>query len=235
MQSKLICEEFERKMWQFMDREMPDEEIVFWEGHLNECALCSTRLQEAGEALSLYESIPMEDLEEETFTRMVNKALKKNRFNRGISKLLDPLYEIISEGFIRKFAYGSLAFSAVVVILFFMYKPENLNPGKSPSPVQFQSSPMESKDNNIAGNIAPESNNVPSGLQTGAGKSEVVPVKYEWNDKSTSSAIRHMGRSITGIRIKKERYIKLDDWTLQAIALRRKMQWLTADIDKSAM
>ncbi|HEX2867276.1 MAG TPA: hypothetical protein VHO03_09555 [Ignavibacteriales bacterium] len=233
MQSKLICEEFERKLWQFMDREMPDVEIVFWERHLHGCTICSTRLQEAGETLSLYETIPMEDLEEETFNRMVSKAVKKNRFNRAVSKLLDSLFETTSAGFIRKFAFGGLAFSAVVIILFFMYKPENLHPGKTPSPVEVRSSPpAESKGNSIA---AAGNNDDASGLGTGWGKSEVVPVKYEWNDKSTSSAIRQMKRSITGIRIKKERYIRLDGFTLQAIALRRKMQWLTADIDKSAM
>lgn len=237
MQSKLICEEFERKMWQFMDRDLPEVEIVFWEEHLRQCALCSTRLQEASEALSVYESIPMEDMEEETFDRMINNALKKNIFHSALSKLLDPLYEISSAGFMRKFALGGMAFSAVVIILFFMYKPENLFRAKGLSPIQTtESIPVESKDNSIAENSAEVENSAaPAVLNAAAGKSEAAALKYDWDDKPTAKAIRHVGTSLSGIRIKKERHITLDEWTLQAIALRRKMQWLTRDLDKSDM
>lgn len=224
MQSKLACEEFEKKMWLFMDESLMKEEMLYWEKHIRECVLCSTRLLEAKETLSLYENVPMEDIEEDTFTLMVNKAVKKNRFGRISFRLLDPLYEFFSNGFIKKLAFGGMAFAAVVVILFFMYKPENLPDLKKYTSQKSGSVPLEAR------NITAE--NKPSETLR---KPEVVPVKYEWHDKRTASNIRHVGASLARIRVKRDNYGTVDDWVLQAMVLKRKMEFLKTDLDKSAM
>lgn len=224
MQSKVSCEEFERKMWLFMDESLTKEEMLYWEKHIRECAICSTRLQEEKEVLSLYENVPMEDIEEETFTVMVNKAVKKRRFSNLSSRLLDPLYELSSIGFIKKFAFGGAAFAAVVVILFFMYKPENLPEVKKYSSPGSESLRQESR------NIAEEKK--PAGTLR---NSEVTPVKYEWHDKRTALNLRHVGASLARIRVKRNDLGTVDDWVLQAMVLKRKMEFLKTDLDKSAM
>ncbi|MGE5432616.1 MAG: hypothetical protein ACM3QX_16150 [Syntrophomonadaceae bacterium] len=224
MQSKLVCEEFEKKMWQFMDNGLNEEEMLFWGKHVRECALCSTRLLETKEVLALYDNLPMEDMEEETFTRMINKAVKKKRIFSINFRVPDFLYELSSDGFIKKFAFGSAAFAAVMVILFFMYKPA----GNLPLAKKY---------------ISPESESVPQASQNIAAKepsgtvrkSEVIPVKYEWKDKRTAVTIRHVGASLARIRVKKHNFRTPDDWVLQAMVLKRKMEFLKTDLDKSAM
>lgn len=224
MQSNLKCEEFEKKMWLFMDKSLSSEEMLYWERHTRECAICSSRLVETKEALSLYESIPMEDIEEEDFNVMINKAVKKNRFRQISSKLLDPLYGFSSDGFIKKFAFGGAAFAAVLVVLFFIYKPENLPEGKKYSAKETENAPLVSRNSAAL--------NEPSVFP---GKSEVTPVKYEWKDRHTELKIRRVGASLARVRVKKEKYGILDDWALQAIALKRKMEFLKTELDKSAM
>lgn len=224
MQSKVVCEEFERKMWLFMDKSLEKEEMLFWERHARECTFCSSRLMETKETLSLYESIPIEDIEDETFDLLINKAVKKSMFSRISSKLLDPLYGFSSDGFIKKFALGSAAFAMVLVILFLMYKPGDLPELKKSLAPKTETSPL------VTQNAVTEK--APSEPMS---KSEVTPVKYEWKDRRTAIRIRHVGASLARIRVKKENYGMLDEWALQAMALKRKMEFLRADLDKSAM
>lgn len=224
MQSKRVCEDFERKMWLFMDLSLPEDEMLYWENHIRECALCQGRLLETKELLSFYEAAPQEDIEEDTFNVMIDRAVRKNRFRRIISRLPDPLYGFSSDRFMKKFAFGGLTFASVLVILFFMYKPAN------PPEVKKYSAPKTENSSLISRNI--EAENAPSRT---AMKSEVTPVKYEWKDRRTASAIRHVGASLSRVRVKKENYATLDEWVLQAMALKRKMEFLRTEMDKSAM
>ncbi|MCU7492301.1 MAG: zf-HC2 domain-containing protein [Bacteroidota bacterium] len=225
MQSKLVCEEFERKMWLFIDKSLTEEEMRYWERHTRECALCSSRLLEAKDTLSLYESIPMDDIEEETFNVMIKKAARESLFSRLRSGFPRTLNEYLFDGFFRKFAFGGMALSAVLVILFFMYKPESLPELKKYSAPRPERAPLVSQ------NIA-DKKETPAGQMR---KTEVTPAKYEWKDRRTALTIRHVSASLARLKIKKENYERLDDWALQAMALKQKMEFMKTELTKSAM
>ncbi|MCU7495286.1 MAG: zf-HC2 domain-containing protein [Ignavibacteria bacterium] len=229
MQSKaLVCEEFEKKMWLFMDSSLNKEEMLYWESHLRECRLCSGLLLETKEALSVYESLPFEDLEEETFTKMVNKAVKKKRAGFILGRFLEAVYEFLFGNYFRKFAFGGAAFMALAALLLFISRPGE----REFPPVMKKSPPSENRSTpSMSTNIAEMKATVKATKKT----APVKATRYEWQDKATAYNIKRVGTSLENIRIKEDKLRAIDEWTLQAIALRRKMQLLQTDLEKSEM
>lgn len=243
MQSKQVCEEFSRKIWLYMDGSLRKDEMAYWEKHLRACPLCSTLLTESGEVLSLYESLPLEDIKEETFNVMVSRAVhKKSALFEAFRSV--RTYLIFHTDFpLKKFAFSSVAFAAVLTALFIIFRFEkaDLPDGKFYTPKAEQGAPAADMHNTLeqAANRTQEGQEArtkeTAQASIAARKNGIMPAKYAWEDKKTAYTLRHVGSSLSRIRLKKVDYKTLDDWTLQAIALKRKIQWLEKDLDKSSM
>jgi hypothetical protein len=61
-------------MWLYLDESLPKDKLGRWKEHLFTCNKCSTDLKTAKDTIALYENVPMEDVDNQTYKMMINTA-----------------------------------------------------------------------------------------------------------------------------------------------------------------
>ncbi|MGE5400272.1 MAG: hypothetical protein ACM3S2_07700 [Ignavibacteriales bacterium] len=228
MQSNLICEEFSRNIWQYIDRSLTEDEMSYWRRHVNECPLCSARLGEASQLISLYESIPLIDIEEDKFNVMIENAVRTDR-KRGFHFLH---HAIAAADFLpmKRFAFGGAAFVMTIMLIFLLHKPANITL------------------------VAPEARKVTLAADTAKSnidlqdKAQVAEVRLpgrvqtlkrnrvnDWRADKVAYRINQVGRSLARIKMMDEAHREPDKWALHAIALKRQIMLLEREMNSSPM
>ncbi len=121
-ESDLICGVFENEIWLYLDKSLSTERLNKWEEHLGRCAVCRNLLIETEKTLSLFDELPLEDIDDNTFHKAINTAtactstkLKERFIKKPVlrRKLIQPAF-----GF-YKTVFGSVLMLAA--ILFFIF------------------------------------------------------------------------------------------------------------------
>ncbi len=114
------CDRFNDKVWLYIEKSLDDKEMLFWENHLANCEACTALLNESLEVTNLYEKIPLEDLPDRDFQRIINNAtFSLTAKNNSLKNIIIPerrsLLDII--GIYRLTFGGAIVVGAIIFLL----------------------------------------------------------------------------------------------------------------------
>lgn len=114
------CEEFNERMWLYIEKSLDENEMVFWNDHLANCENCTDLLNESLEIITSYNSIPLEDLTDAHYERMITNASGNIAMNNDSAKSVKfqnrrSLLEIF--GFYRLTFGGAVVLAAIIFLL----------------------------------------------------------------------------------------------------------------------
>ena len=114
------CDRFSDKVWLFIEKSLSDKDMLFWEKHLENCEVCTILLNESLEVTNIYENIPVEDMPDRDFQRMINNAIQSEIVidnSRKTMKIPErrSLLDII--GIYRLTFGGAIVVGAIVFLL----------------------------------------------------------------------------------------------------------------------
>lgn len=114
------CEEFSNKMWLYVDKSLEEKEMTFWNVHLESCEICKKLLNESLGATNSYDSIPLEDLTDRDYQRLINKTAARAVINNNSTRTVEiperrSLLEII--GIYRLTFGGAVVVGALIFFL----------------------------------------------------------------------------------------------------------------------
>jgi hypothetical protein len=115
------CEEFNNQMWLYVDKLLNKKEMLIWSNHLENCETCNKLLSDSLEAINSYDGIPLEDLSDRDYQRLINKAVTNTitNTNNTIKTIKIPerrsLLEII--GIYRLTFGGAVVVGALIFLL----------------------------------------------------------------------------------------------------------------------
>lgn len=112
------CEQFNHQMWLYIDESLNKKEMLFWDNHLKVCETCRKLLSESLDAINSYDGIPLEDLPERDYQRLINKAAKNTITNNSVRTIKIPerrsLLEIIG---VYRLTFGCAVVVGALVFL----------------------------------------------------------------------------------------------------------------------
>jgi len=115
------CEQFSNELWLYLDEVLPKDKLKMWKGHLTTCSKCSAELKTAKDTIALYENVPLEDIDNQTYKMMINNATATSlsSANNNVEK-----YTTRSRSFSEMFGFYKLAFGggflAAAILLIFI-------------------------------------------------------------------------------------------------------------------
>jgi len=122
------CEQFRNEMWLYLDGGLPKNEQDLWKEHLSTCNKCSTELKTAKDTFALYENVPLEDVDTQTYKMMINTATATPlRSNSNSMSKYTSRGRSLSEMFgFYKLAFGGGLLAAAILLIFitFFNNPE---------------------------------------------------------------------------------------------------------------
>jgi hypothetical protein len=77
---KMICQEFEREVYLYLDDDLSAERKEYWKQHIDGCKTCSSLLSDIEIVVKNAHEELAEDLLDSKFEKMVEKAVQKKRF-----------------------------------------------------------------------------------------------------------------------------------------------------------
>ena len=117
------CEQFRNEMWLYLDGGLSKDKHDLWKEHLSNCNKCGAEFKTAKDTIALYENVPLEDIDNQTYKMMINTATAtsvlsaKNTispFTTG-SRSLSEMF-----GF-YKLAFGGGLLAAAILLIFITF------------------------------------------------------------------------------------------------------------------
>ena len=114
------CEVFNEQMWLYIEKSLDKKEILFLDNHLLNCDNCKNLLNQSLEIINSYNNIPLEDLTDADYHRIINNASAITIANNDSKKSIKipggrSLPEII--GFYRLTFGGAMILAAIIFLL----------------------------------------------------------------------------------------------------------------------
>lgn len=107
------CNEFSIEMWLYIDGELSTDRINQWNEHVSICSKCSSKLKTLKDTIILYENLPLEDIDNETYKKMITTATTK--FSSPINKSFTQ-YNSRGRSLSEIFGFYKLAFGGGLVV-----------------------------------------------------------------------------------------------------------------------
>jgi len=117
------CGQFSNDIWLYLDGDLPQDKQDLWKEHLLTCSKCGAELKAAKDTIALYENVPMEDVDNQTYKMMINTATATPMLsvNKKISELT-PRGRSLSEMFgFYKLAFGGGLLAAAILLIFITF------------------------------------------------------------------------------------------------------------------
>ncbi|MCB0730429.1 MAG: hypothetical protein KDC88_05285 [Ignavibacteriae bacterium] len=111
-----LYKEFEKQVWLFMDNDLPENKMQFWNEKLREIPELNNCITEYKRISNLYAEVKDVDLDLNKFNSMIDKAIKKDSFFTVINNSISGLFKDGSEFVFGKIAFASLLIIAAVII-----------------------------------------------------------------------------------------------------------------------
>lgn len=123
---KIICKDFESEVYTFISGELSENRKIFWEKHLLNCGTCISELEDVQNIVSTVKENEYQDVDNETFGKMIETAAKKKRTWLQ-SIFSNPFYDE------KKIFYGkaALAGALVTVAIIISFVSRQPNPVKN--------------------------------------------------------------------------------------------------------
>ena len=115
------CEQFRNELWLYLDDALPKDRRDHWKVHLSTCSKCCAELKNTKDTIALYENVPLEDIDNETYKLMINTAtaISLSSANNNVAQ-----YSTRSRTFSEMFGFYKLAFGggllAAAILLIFI-------------------------------------------------------------------------------------------------------------------
>ena len=117
------CEQFSNEMWLYLDEALPKDKQDQWGEHLSTCNKCSAELKTAKDTIALYEKIPMEDVDNQTYKMMINTATATplTSTSNNMSKYTSRGRSLSEMFGFYKLAFGGGLLAAAILIVFITF------------------------------------------------------------------------------------------------------------------
>jgi len=126
MSTKIQCEEFEREVFLFVDDVLSNKRVKLIEHHLEDCDICKSVLEDVKVTTAAYDALPLNDVDESSFSRMINNTTKCLSMPEIDKKNLSPKGRSLVEmfGFYRlTFGGAAVAAAIILIIISFLREP----------------------------------------------------------------------------------------------------------------
>jgi len=107
------CTQFNNEIWLFIDGELSTDRMNQWKEHISSCGKCSSKLKTSEETLLLYENLPLEDIDNETYIKIINTAT--TTFPSFTKKNM-PQYNLRGRSLSEIFGFYKLAFGGGLLV-----------------------------------------------------------------------------------------------------------------------
>lgn len=240
--NNIICEEFSKEVWKYLDGTLSNEEKAFWKRHLDSCSACRASLNEIEKSLDIYDSLPLEDISDEKFNAIIVKATEFSG-SRGFSRFLGFMskYQIKKSFAFSKTALGTAALAASVIVMFIIYMPKTELKTMQGSP---NIPKQETEIYNDSGNNK-TNENLAEDRTAFENKSEIairVPsVKtrhevMEWKAEVVRNKINDVGYSLDQINQSEQIRLKYSDkWSMKTAIIDYEIERLKKEINDSSL
>jgi len=106
-----LSKEFEKEVWLFIDRELPEERMSFWQKKLKEIPELNDFIEDYRLISESYEEVKEIQLDSDKFNTMINKAVNRNSIIIKTRIFLENTFSTNSD-----FAFGKIAFASALII-----------------------------------------------------------------------------------------------------------------------
>lgn len=225
--NNIICEEFSREMWRYLEDSFSGDEKSFWNKHLETCSTCRTALSEAEKGLSIYESLPLEDISDDRFEQIIQNAAGKSRlFSRRIQPLLFHFAY-------KRIAFSSAALAVTIAVIFIIYRPKTENSWK---PGTNNAQTDISLNSEVNKGLGAEIENIPVKIIKNPESTHIKAEILEWKGERVKRKINQVGYSIDMIDEYKEWKVgAIDNWSMKASVLDKEIERLEIEIKNSSL
>jgi len=118
--NKKLCKEFEYECWLYIERSLSEERKQLWNHHISECDECKELAQKSANTVKNYEQLPLDDMPDLTFTKIINRATKEEK--RVVFKPFARKGRSLSEVFgLYKLTFGGAVLLAAMVLIFITF------------------------------------------------------------------------------------------------------------------
>ncbi|MFA3783554.1 hypothetical protein ABRY23_10870 [Melioribacteraceae bacterium 4301-Me] len=109
-----LCDEFEKELLLFIDKQLEPVKIKLWEKHISECRFCSNLLNETTTILEESSKIQLDDIEEDKFNVMIKNTLTgKNSLKKFVIYTKTSLHRLKTN---KNYNYLKIAFASILVV-----------------------------------------------------------------------------------------------------------------------
>jgi len=117
------CEQFSNEMWLYLDGGLPKDKHDLWKEHLSNCNKCSVEFKTAKDTIALYENIPLEDIDDQTYKMMINTATATHlaSTSNGMSKYTSRGRSLSEMFGFYKLAFGGGLLAAAILLIFITF------------------------------------------------------------------------------------------------------------------
>jgi hypothetical protein len=125
-----LINEFEKEIWLYMDGDLPESRKKFWEDKIEQVPELLNMLNETKQALNVYNSTVLTDVDDRVFEKMLNKATRSMSLLQKFKSFTARIFSSKegNEQNIHKIAFGGILVIAAMVIFLLTEKP---NPVKT--------------------------------------------------------------------------------------------------------
>ncbi|KAA3618208.1 MAG: zf-HC2 domain-containing protein [Calditrichaeota bacterium] len=109
-----ICGQFEQKIWLFLDHDLPEIEIAFWQQHLEKCKNCAGKMEEIASVNQAYAGLPTFNIANDELNSHISRAVTTVKLSQ---RNLSPVPDLFKK-------LGAILLPLAVVIMFYL----RLNP-----------------------------------------------------------------------------------------------------------
>lgn len=122
-EQKQLYKEFEKEVWLFLDKELPEERMVFWQKQLENIPQLKNCIDEYRYVSAAYDKISEIDIGEEKFNSIIDSTVSRKSFETRFRNIFEKLFSTDSELSFGKIAFASAMIIAAVLISFLSNKP----------------------------------------------------------------------------------------------------------------
>ena len=106
-----LFKEFEQEIWLYLDNELPEERMKFWESEIINNPKLQQVLEEYNTVSTTYDLANYKRIDEAKFDKIIDVAISKEPISNKITNYIYRLFATEKE-----FAFGKLAFASLLII-----------------------------------------------------------------------------------------------------------------------
>ncbi len=117
------CEQFINDMWLYLDEALPKNKQHQWREHLSSCSICFAELKTARDTITLYENVPLEDIDTQTYKMMINTATASpfSSSNNSVARYTLRGRSLSDMFGFYKLAFGGGLLAAAILLIFITF------------------------------------------------------------------------------------------------------------------